>query len=244
MVKYLTTKNIFKIHPLFYLTAFICVITANFKNFIIFSSIIIVHELGHIIGAIIFKWKIDKVILLPFGGITIFQENIDKSLKEEFIIAILGPLLQLVFYFLYSGNSIFNQYNLIILLFNLLPIYPLDGSKIVNILFNEFISFKRSHILTIITSFITLSVVILSIKYNLLLYLILLFIVLEIIKEINKHNYYFNRFLLERYLYNNEYSKNKIIDNIKKMKKQTKHIFKINNKYFTEREIIRNLFDK
>lgn len=244
MVKYLTTKNIFKIHPLFYLTAFICVITANFKNFIIFSSIIIVHELGHIIGAIIFKWKIDKVILLPFGGITIFQENIDKSLKEEFIIAILGPLLQLVFYFLYSGNSIFNQYNLIILLFNLLPIYPLDGSKIINILFNEFISFKRSHILTIITSFITLSVVILSIKYNLLLYLILLFIVLEIIKEINKHNYYFNRFLLERYLYNNEYSKNKIIDNIKKMKKQTKHIFKINNKYFTEREIIRNLFDK
>ena len=244
MVKYLTTKNIFKIHPLFYLTAFICVITANFKNFIIFSSIIIVHELGHIIGAIIFKWKIDRVILLPFGGITIFQENIDKSLKEEFIIAILGPLLQLVFYFLYSGNSIFNQYNLIILLFNLLPIYPLDGSKIVNILFNEFISFKRSHILTIITSFITLLVVILSIKYNLLLYLILLFIVLEIIKEINKHNYYFNRFLLERYLYNNEYSKSKIIDNIKKMKKQTKHIFKINNKYFTEREIIRNLFDK
>lgn len=244
MVKYLTTKNIFKIHPLFYLTAFICVITANFKNFIIFSSIIIVHELGHIIGAIIFKWKIDRVILLPFGGITIFQENIDKSLKEEFIIAILGPLLQLVFYFLYSDNPTFNQYNLTILLFNLLPIYPLDGSKIVNILFNEFISFKRSHILTIITSFITLLVVILSIKYNLLLYLILLFIVLEIIKEINKHNYYFNRFLLERYLYNNEYSKNKIIDNIKKMKKQTKHIFKINNKYFTEREIIRNLFDK
>ena len=244
MVKYLTTKNIFKTHPLFYLTAFICVITANFKNFIIFSSIIIVHELGHIIGAIIFKWKIDKVILLPFGGITIFQENIDKSLKEEFIIAILGPLLQLVFYFLYSDNPTFNQYNLTILLFNLLPIYPLDGSKIVNILFNEFISFKRSHILTIITSFITLLVVILSVKYNLLLYLILLFIVLEIIKEINKHNYYFNRFLLERYLYNNEYSKNKIIDNIKKMKKQTKHIFKINNKYFTEREIIRNLFDK
>ena len=244
MVKYLTTKNIFKIHPLFYLTAFICVITANFKNFIIFSSIIIVHELGHIIGAIIFKWKIDRVILLPFGGITIFQENIDKSLKEEFIIAILGPLLQLVFYFLYSDNPTFNQYNLTILLFNLLPIYPLDGSKIINILFSEFISFKRSHILTIITSFITLLVVILSVKYNLLLYLILLFIVLEIIKEINKHNYYFNRFLLERYLYNNEYSKNKIIDNIKKMKKQTKHIFKINNKYFTEREIIRNLFDK
>ena len=240
----MTIKNIFKIHPLFYLVAFVCFITANFKNFIIFSSIIIVHELGHIIGALIFKWQIDKVILLPFGGITIFQENIDKSLKEEFIIAILGPLFQLIFYFLYSNNPIFDYYNLIILLFNLLPIYPLDGSKIVNILFNKFISFKKSHILTIITSFLTLLIVILSIRYNILLYLILLFIVLEIVKEVNKHNYYFNRFLLERYLYNNNYKKQKIINNIKKMKKQTKHIFKVNNKYFTEKEIIRNLFDK
>ena len=244
MVKWLTTKNIFNIHPLFYLVAFICVITANFKNFIIFSSIIIVHEMGHIVGAFIFSWKIDKVILLPFGGITIFQENIDKSLKEEFIIAILGPLFQITFYLLYRDNQIFNYYNLIILLFNLLLIYLLDGSKIVNILFNEFISFKKSHILTIIISFFTLSIIILSIRHNILLYLILLFIFLKIIKEITKHNYYFNRFLLERYLFNNDYKKKKMINNIKKMKKQTKHIFKVNNKYYTEREIIRNLFDK
>ncbi len=244
MVKSLTIKNIFKIHPLFYLVAFVCFITANFKNFIIFSAIIIVHELGHILGAIIFKWKIDKIILLPFGGITIFQEDIDKSLKEEFIIAILGPLLQLTFYFLYRNNQIFNYYNLIILLFNLLPIYPLDGSKIVNILFNKFISFKKSHIVTIIISLLTLVIIILSIRYNILLYLILLFIVLEVFKEITKHNYYFNRFLLEKYLYNYNYKNKKIINNIKKIKKQTNHIFKINNKYYTEREIMRNLFDK
>ena len=244
MVKSLTIKNIFKIHPLFYLVAFVCFITANFKNFIIFSAIIIVHELGHILGAIIFKWKIDKIILLPFGGITIFQEDIDKSLKEEFIIAILGPLLQLTFYFLYRNNQIFNYYNLIILLFNLLPVYPLDGSKIVNILFNKFISFKKSHIVTIIISLLTLVIIILSIRYNILLYFILLFIVLEVFKEITKHNYYFNRFLLEKYLYNYNYKNKKIINNIKKMKKQTNHIFKINNKYYTEREIMRNLFDK
>ena len=235
------TKNIFKIHVFFYIIAFICFITGNFKNFIIFSSIIIVHELGHIIGALIFKWKIEKIILLPFGGITIFNENIDKSLKEEFIIAILGPLFQLMFYLLYKDNLIFNYYNLAILLFNLLPIYPLDGSKIFNVLFNLFLPYKLSHILSIILSFIFITLII---SYKIDISLILIFIIIELFKEILKHKYYFNKFLLERYLYDYNYKKHKTINDIKKMKKQTKHIFKINNKFYTEKEIIKNMFDK
>ncbi len=235
------TKNTFKIHIFFYIIGFICFITGNFKNFIIFSSIIIVHELGHIIGALIFKWKIDKIILLPFGGITIFNENVDKSLKEEFIIAILGPLFQIVFYLIYKDNLIFNYYNIAILLFNLLPIYPLDGSKIFNVIFNIFFPYKLSHILSIVLSFIF---IILIILYKIDLSLILIFIVVELFKEIIKHKYYFNKFLLERYLYDFNYKKHKVIKNINSMYKQTKHIFNINNKFYTEKEIIRKVFDK
>ena len=235
------TKNIFKIHFLFYIIGLICFLTGNFKNFIIFSSIIIVHELGHIIGALIFKWKIEKIILLPFGGITIFNENIDKSLKEEFIIAILGPLFQFIFYLLYKDNEIFNYYNIAILLFNLLPIYPLDGSKIFNVLFNLFLLYKLSHMLSIILFFIFIVLIIL---YKIDIFLILIFIIIELFKEIIKHKYYFNKFLLERYLNNNNYKKHKVIKKITNMKKQTKHIFKINNKFYTEKEIIKNLFDK
>ena len=235
------TKNTFKIHIFFYIIGFICFITGNFKNFIIFSSIIIVHELGHIIGALIFKWKIDKIILLPFGGITIFNENVDKSLKEEFIIAILGPLFQIVFYLIYKDNLIFNYYNIAILLFNLLPIYPLDGSKIFNVIFNIFFPYKLSHILSIVLSFIF---IILIILYKIDLSLILIFIVVELFKEIIKHKYYFNKFLLERYLYDFNYKKHKVIKNINSMHKQTKHIFNINNKFYTEKEIIRKVFDK
>lgn len=238
------TKNIFKIHILYYVVAFVSFLTGNFKNFIIFSSIIVVHETGHIIGACIFKWKIDKVILLPFGGITIFKELIDKPLKQEFIITILGPLFQLVFYLIFKDNSVFNHYNIAILLFNLLPIYPLDGSKILNVFLNKFISFKNSHILTIVVSGITVTILLFKIRYNLLLLLILFFLIVEIIKEIGKHKYYFNRFLLERYLYNYDYRKRKTITKLTQMKKQTKHLFKIGNNYFLEKEIINKLFDK
>ncbi len=218
--------------------------TGNFKNFIIFSAIIIVHETGHIVGAWIFKWKIDKVILLPFGGITIFKENIDKSLKQELIIALLGPLFQILFYLIFKDNATFNHYNMAILLFNLLPIYPLDGSKILNIFFNELVSFKKSHILTIVVSEITLFFLLFKTRINLLLLLILFFLIVEIVKEFVKHKYYFNRFLLERYLYNYNYKKRKTITKLTQMKKQTKHLFKIGNIYHSEKEVIKKLFDK
>ena len=238
------TKNIFKIHVLYYVVALVSFLTGNFKNFIIFSAIIIVHETGHIVGAWIFKWKIDKVILLPFGGITIFKENIDKSLKQELIIALLGPLFQILFYLIFKDNATFNHYNMAILLFNLLPIYPLDGSKILNIFFNELVSFKKSHILTIFVSVITLFFLLFKTRINLLLLLILFFLIVEIVKEFVKHKYYFNRFLLERYLYNYNYKKRKTITKLTQMKKQTKHLFKIGNIYHSEKEVIKKLFDK
>lgn len=239
-------KNIFKIHFLFYVVAFVCFITGFFKKFIIFTSIILVHEFGHFISAVLFHWKIDKVVILPFGGITIFKEHIDKPLLQELLIAVSGPLFQILFLILFKNNIDFFNYNIAILLFNLLPIYPLDGSRILNVIFNKFISFKHSHILSIIISIFFVMVIIFFIFNfpNVLFVFIILFIILEVFKEIVKHKYYFNKFLLERYLYSFQFKNTKNIKKISQMKKQTKHIFKIGNKYYTEREIIRKTFDK
>jgi len=239
-------KNIFKIHPFFYVVGFICFVTGFFKNFIIFTSIILIHEFGHFLVALLFKWKIDKVIILPFGGITIFKEHLDKPLFQEFLIAIAGPLFQFIFFVLFKGNQNFINYNIAILFFNLLPIYPLDGSRILNVIFNKFISFKYSHILSIIVSYIfVFLIIIFTFKLtNTLFLFIILFIFLEIFKETIKHKYYFNKFLLERYLYDFEFKKKKNVSCVKQMKKQTRHIFKIDGTYYTEREIIRKTFDK
>ena len=94
-------KNIFKIHPIFYIVAIISIFSGLFKNFILFTSIILFHELGHIIGALIKRWKIKKIILLPFGGLIIFDELLNRRLIEEFVILILGPLFQILFYFIF-----------------------------------------------------------------------------------------------------------------------------------------------
>ena len=246
MGKFLITKNIFKIHIFYYVVAFICFITGHFKEFIIFSSIIIIHELGHIVSAVFFKWNIEKVILLPFGGITIFKECINKPLKQEFIIAIMGPIFQCLFYFIFKGNYLFNEFNQAILLFNLLPIFPLDGSKIINVVSNYFLPFKVSHLISIFISILSVIIIIsIGLRYqlNLFFLLIFFFLAIQIIKEIYQHRYYFNRFLLERYLYDFHFQKKKEIKKVSQMKKDTRHIFKINNQYYTEREIIRKMFD-
>lgn len=220
--------------------------TGHFKNFIIFSSIIIIHELGHILMSLIFKWNIERVILLPFGGITIFKENIDKSFLQEFLIALFGPLLQIIYCLIFNNSKIFFDYNIAILLFNLLPIYPLDGSKILNIFFNIILPFKISHVFSIVFSILLIVVIFIFLlfNWNIMFLFILFFLSLEIYREINKHKYYFNRFLLERYLNNFKFKKTKVVKKIDCMKRQTTHIFQLNGKRYTEYEIIRKMFDK
>ena len=61
---------------------------------------------------------------LAFGGITIFNELINKSLKEEFVILILGPIFQILFYFILCffkiQNTLITNYHYSLLMFNLI----------------------------------------------------------------------------------------------------------------------------
>lgn len=232
-------KTIFKIHPFFYLFCLICIFTGYFKNFIYITLIILVHETGHILASIYYKWKIDKIVVLPFGGIILFDEKINRSLKEEFVITIMGPIFQIPLLFI--KDDLFHSYNLFLLLFNLIPILPLDGSKLVNIFFNKIFSFKLSHILSIILSFIML--ILMFFKRNLIIYISLAFLLAKTITSIYEHKYLFHKFLFERYLYYFPFKKAIIIKDKSQMKRDYKHLFKVKNKYIKESIILSNLFD-
>lgn len=211
----------------------------------LFTFIIVFHELGHILFAIIYKWKIEKIILLPFGALTVFHEKINRPLKEEFIILIMGPIFQIIITcFLYQiyGYVVFS-YSMAILIFNMLPIYPLDGAKLLNIILNKITSFKKSHLFTIYISILTIILILIKVKFNLIFILILLFVGFKVIEEIKNHNSLFNLFLFERYNYRFDFKKRKIINDYKQMKKDTLHLFKIKNKYLTEKQALRKRFD-
>lgn len=244
---FLILKNLFKIkiHLFFYIFMFISLITGNFWNYIIITSIIIVHEIGHILFGLIFSWKINKVIVLPLGGLTIFNTLINTSLFEQFIVALMGPLFQSLYFFILScffklDNSVI-FFNYMILFFNLLPIYPLDGSKILYIFLNLFLPFKYSHLLSLIVSFVCIFFLFLYFKFNLILYLILLFLVIETVSEFINHKSVFNRFLLERYMYDLEFKRVKVVGGADSMYLWCRHVFK---KSVTERDFLYKMFDK
>ena len=191
--------------------------------------------------AIILKWQISEVIILPFGGLTKFNEKVNKPIIEEFLIAIMGIIFQIIFCF-----PINKTYNLIIILFNLIPIYPLDGYKILNLFFNKVFNFKLSYYLSIYLSWIILIIILIIffIKKDLLVILINIPFLLQLIQEYYKRSNYFNKFYLERYLYKFNFKKIKIIKNINQMKRDYIHTFNIQKKYLKERDFLQKWFDK
>lgn len=126
----------------------ISVITANFKPLFLLMIIIFVHEMGHAISAHFFSWRIKSIMLLPFGGVAEVDEHGNRSLREECMVVLAGPIqhlwLQGAAFLLYISNVIdvsdyqlFTFYNLSVLLFNLLPVWPLDGGKLLFIIFSK-----------------------------------------------------------------------------------------------------------
>lgn len=235
-------KNICKIHPLTYLTALIFICLGYFKFYLSFMLILIIHELGHITFALIFKWHIKKLICLPMGLLLQFEDNLNKPLKEEFVISIMGIVFQIVFVSIIH-NEIFNFCSSMILIFNILPIYPLDGSKIVNIILNKITNFKTSYFLTLIFSYIFIMILscLSFIKQYLLLLISLIPLLVNLFDLIVNRNQVFIKFLLERYLYDFKFKKIKYIKNASQMKRDYYHLF-VDSGVVEEKNYLRNLF--
>ena len=244
-------------HYTFIIIALGFVLAGYFSNLIVFTSIIIIHELGHIITGLHFKYKLDKVIIYPYGGMTKFNTIINTNINKDILVAISGVIVQSIYFILitilytkgYIREYIYNLftiYNKSILLFNILPIIPLDGSKIINLILSKYLYYNLSNKLTIIISFITIIIILITriYEYN-YSFIIILGILMKNIYDFYKNlEYIYNKFILERYLYKIKYPKKKIIKNKKKMYKNKSHYFYINNQLLKEDDYLRSIYSK
>lgn len=251
-------KNIsIKFHKTYLIMALGLVLTGHFANLLVFTSLILIHEMGHIITAYMFRYKIKEVVIYPYGGITKLDTLINTKIEKDLLVAVSGVIMQLLYFyiifFLYSKGivreyiyNLFVTYNDSILLFNILPIIPLDGSKIVNLILSKYFNFNLSNNLTVFISLITLIIFLVSNIYqnNYSMLMVISILLQNIWNYYKKIDYLYNRFIIERYLYDIKFNGIKVIRNKNKMYKNRIHLFKVNNNLMDEKRYLKLFFDK
>ncbi|WP_300380230.1 site-2 protease family protein [Clostridium sp.] len=159
------------------------IIASNYNSKLIFALIwVSLHEVAHIIVAKKFGCKFMKFEFKIFGtkaeleDIDILKDN--KKIMVYLSGAIFNILIGIILYFI---NIKFNlgflkesiNINFGLAIFNLLPAYPLDGSRVLEILLSKKMLYKKAQrIISIISYiigslFITISIYI-YIKYNMI----------------------------------------------------------------------------
>ncbi|MTI48501.1 M50 family metallopeptidase [Sporosalibacterium faouarense] len=170
------------------------------QEIIIGIGSVLCHEMIHVVTSIRLGIQMDEIELFPFGGIAKADGIFWFSITEEIIVAVVGPatnfVIALLFYLLKEvgiNNSVINliiRSNIIIGSFNLLPVFPLDGGKIVRALFSNRVGFKAcTRMMTKATYFICIFVIIIGVvnfvlyQEGLYLILISIFVLLAARKE-------------------------------------------------------------
>ncbi len=238
------------IHPLTYILLLSILLCGYFNYFLIISTILLIHDIGHLLVMYLFNISVYKIVVLPFGSIinTSISYNLDSN--KLLLVSLSGIIMQLilyiVFYYLHKyllindlSYHIFLTYNKYIIIFNILPIIPLDGSKALISLLERFIPYRLSIIICNLISIILISIFILFNDLSLNLILISIFLYYKTYTEILNINFIFNKFLLERYLSKITHKKVKYISNIKSIYKNRLNI--INSK--KEDKILAKIFD-
>jgi Zn-dependent protease len=140
----------------------------NVAEYLVFFAIVLAHELGHALACRSVGGRAEQIVLWPLGGVAYVQPPPRPGAVLWSIVA--GPLVNLVLILLSAPIVVFATSMLphdpahfalafvvengVLLCFNLLPIYPLDGGQIVQALLWFFVGRARSLAIVSVIGFV------------------------------------------------------------------------------------------
>ena len=192
-------------------------LTSQFEIYIVIMIFAIIHELGHLIAGLILGFKVEEIKLTPMGVRLQFKvesEEYNKKVKrgnllnvKKAIIALAGPITNIIIFTililiqnldLYFTQTYIYQIivysNILIAIFNMIPIYPMDGGRFISEILKIKIGYKKAYkityllsktILIILTA--TASIAILYLK-NIAIFFIIMYLWCLEIQEIRRYN--------------------------------------------------------
>lgn len=184
--------------------------TKQIKLYAMIMIFALIHEFGHLLAGVIMGMKPEKIEVMPFGVSISFKINVDEYNEKikngnvleikKIIVALAGPITNFIIILIsYNLNldlikSMLIIYtNFLIMIFNLLPIYPLDGGRILKGILHIIVGKRNaekyintiSKIMVIVITAVS-SILILYIQ-NISIFLIDMYLWYLVIKEDFKH---------------------------------------------------------
>jgi len=124
---------------------------------------VVLHEFGHALAAKSFGINTPDITLLPIGGVARL-ERMPEEPKQELLIAVAGPAVNVVIALglFVAGGSFINPFvnpaasegvglisqlliiNVLLVAFNLLPAFPMDGGRVLRALLATRMSYARA----------------------------------------------------------------------------------------------------
>ena len=134
-----------KIDFSFYIALLLALFSRQIDIYLTYLIAILIHECGHLIIATFFKWQVEEFKLSAIGGFLRFKNDLARPIYQSLLVALGGVIFNITFGVLliaFSGppSLIYTQFAIAI--FNLLPISPLDGSRIVQAFLRRFFNYK------------------------------------------------------------------------------------------------------
>ena len=195
----------FKIDIKIFFVLIVFLLVQQLEMYILFMIFVIIHECFHLLTGIILGYKVKSIKIMALGISISFNEKTEEfnaKIKKsnynnlkKIIILLMGPVSNIIIAIIFAMQNleIPTYINILIAIFNLFPIFPLDGGQILNRLlrieYGNLEAYRISNIINNILMSIITAISSIGILYtkNIAILFIVVFMWFLIIKENMKY---------------------------------------------------------